>query len=360
MAWSACQTDYLTSGLEQDKTSFFTKEKLNENLNQGEITEVNIDVEGNGELTYKSEGASYKIQIIADGVIRVAEEIDSSEPSIKDPVVPLEPEATNLLEKIKTNPAGYYGKKVIGYEANGINDWRIFYSDDENVFLITTDYLPSDKAVACNSTMTANGKCSVYWNPLSPVLCDVKNERKFSPITKETTGWMGDYGSSYAGKSVSTLLDTNKWDSLLDDSKALMAIGSPTVQMWVASWNTKYPNDKMYCNSSDDFGLNIGWTSSPTSAWIDSNELNSKEGYLIEESDNMFFPHKSRYESASGYWISSVASFSSASPNVFRVSLHNIGGDGYTTMDYAVRPVVCLRSDVKMIENADGSVTISN
>lgn len=39
----------------------------------------------------------------------------------------------------------YYGKKITNYEANGVSDWKIFYSDGNNVYIIASDYVDVDK-----------------------------------------------------------------------------------------------------------------------------------------------------------------------------------------------------------------------
>lgn len=80
MAWVACQTDYLASGLAQDKTIFFTKENLNANLSEGEITgvSVGVDTSGTSELVYKKDDLYYKIQITVDGEVSIVGEPEST------------------------------------------------------------------------------------------------------------------------------------------------------------------------------------------------------------------------------------------------------------------------------------------
>lgn len=67
-----------------------------------------------------------------------------------------------LLNKVNSNKQAYYGKKVSGYTANGVSDWRIFYSDSTNVYLISTDYITSTKAVECDNILKAVGDYAVY------------------------------------------------------------------------------------------------------------------------------------------------------------------------------------------------------
>ena len=50
-------------------------------------------------------------------------------------------ESNTLVGKIS---ASNYGDKI-NYSANGIDDWKIFYNDGENVFIITSSLIPNSK-----------------------------------------------------------------------------------------------------------------------------------------------------------------------------------------------------------------------
>ena len=52
---------------------------------------------------------------------------------------------------IAKEPKKYYGQKVTNYESNGVSDWKIFYSDEKNIYLITSEYLDVDKLPATSS-----------------------------------------------------------------------------------------------------------------------------------------------------------------------------------------------------------------
>lgn len=269
------------------------------------------------------------------------------------------PTEENLLSKVKSNPAEYYGKKVSGYTANGISDWRIFYSDENNVFLITTDYLPAEKAVACNSTMTANEVYGVYWDRTKNdelTVADTANVDKFSPVTSETVKFTGNYATYLSGKCVSTLLDTNKWTVFVDSSKASLAIGSPTLNMLIASWNAKYPSDKLFCNNSDQIGYKVGTSSNPNNPYIDNSEMIIKEGYQLAEENNMYFPHKNTVGGSIGYWLASPSS--NGTERVVNVNYNGISNDDPGNNYFGIRPVVCLRDTVNMIENEDGTIIL--
>ena len=99
--------------------------------------------------------------------------------------------------------------------------------------------------------------------------------------------------TNYNAKAVSTLLNTDSWTNFLDKTdgtgKAKYAIGGPTVEMWMASWNDKYPeeNDKyknfqLLCNYTDSYGYYIGYGKSSglgTNTYLYENPMQNTDGY---------------------------------------------------------------------------------
>ena len=72
-----------------------------------------------------------------------------------------------LIKNDKDDNYGLYIDYPIDIDGDVTNnDWKIFYSDDTNVFIITDDYIPSSKIGA--SKITAAGLTTleiynVYW-----------------------------------------------------------------------------------------------------------------------------------------------------------------------------------------------------
>ncbi len=54
-----------------------------------------------------------------------------------------------------------YGK-TINYSANGVNDWKVFYNDGTNVYIITTDYL-ENSLIPNNIRIGTGGNYGVYF-----------------------------------------------------------------------------------------------------------------------------------------------------------------------------------------------------
>ena len=119
-----------------------------------------------------------------------------------------------------------------------------------------------------------------------------------------------------------------------------MLIGSPTLELYVNSWNAKYSGNTIYTATRTGMTDSIGWgyyvgdAENPTSTYVSRSN-----------SDSLYYPHTSQYESCNGYWL---ASPSATSDDYVMV----VGSNGSVYNDYyygtnrAFRPVVCLPSNI--------------
>ncbi len=232
-----------------------------------------------------------------------------------------------------------YGEFVeYGVDLNGDNDyendWKVFYVDDKGrTFIIAADYVSSNK---CDALKTATSAANMtettsddkykshcyYWsstdvnegesqkvkyhcNDGHNDLNNSKDPCSFPDIFMGTgyycSDHVGDNGASGNPNSrcASSLMCTDNWSSFVDKSYgATYAIGGPTLEMWVASWNQKHGNNTsdttkpLYCTgeSSDDYGYCVGTTPSSTSTYVVGSDYygESKEGY----NDTLYFPHQ--------------------------------------------------------------------
>ena len=242
-------------------------------------------------------------------------------------------------QMVANEPAKYYGLKVTDYTSqNGQNDWRIFYSDGTHIFLITGDYINTAETNRINSaTGMTKSNYYAYWH-FVPSFQTVDS----TTLTRfKATGYTLQSGINNS-KCVSTLLNSNNWSSYKDSgNKAEKAIGSPTVEMWMDSWNKRYPSDKMYCNNTNTYGYYVGTSETPNSTSIDYNVMKEKEGYK----NKLYYPHTSGYNSCNGYWLASPSAHSSD----FVLYVYYYGLVDYYDYNYStlgVRPVVSLNTGV--------------
>ena len=282
-------------------------------------------------------------------------------------------QSTNTVENVKISrtysdvtaqmvaehPETYYGLKVTDYTSqNGQNDWRIFYSDwkeksieqntnnptDTHIFLIAGDYINTSETNRINTTATGmtTSKYSAYWATNSvPAFQTVDSTTLTRFKATEYTLQSGINNS----KCVSTLLNDNNWSSYKDSgNKAEKAIGSPTVEMWMDSWNTRYPGDKVYrraSTSTSNPGYYVGTSQDPTTTSTNSSVMSAKEGY----NNKLYYPHTSSYNGTNGYWLASPSANSSGA--VLRVYYDgHVDYNGFNDSSLGVRPVVSLNSGI--------------
>ena len=268
-------------------------------------------------------------------------------------------QSTNTVENVKISrtysdvtaqmvaehPETYYGLKVTDYTSqNGQNDWRIFYSDGTQIFLITGDYINTTETNRINSAtgMTTSGYCA-YWKSV-PSFQTVDDGTLTRFKAKEYT-LQNTIANS---QCVSTLLNANNWKKYLDNEngtgKAEKAIGSPTVEMWMDSWNNLYENidGKLYRKASTSTsypGYYVGTNPDPTGSY--SMNLIGKEGY----NNKLYYPYTSNYNNCYGYWLASP----SAGNGDFVLYVYyggTVNCNNYYLSSLGLRPVVSLNSGI--------------
>ncbi len=269
-------------------------------------------------------------------------------------------QSTNIVENVKISrtysdvtaqmvaehPETYYGLKVTNYTSqNGQNDWRIFYSDGTQIFLITGDYINTTETNRINSaTGMTTSKYSAYWATNSVPAFQTVDSTTLTRFKATEYALQSGINNS---KCVSTLLNDNNWSTYKDsENKAEKAIGSPTVEMWMDSWNARYPksSDQIYRKASTSTsypGYYVGTSQDPTTTYIDSSVMNAKEGY----NNKLYYPHRSSYNGTYGYWLASPSAF--GSDRVLSVDCNGFVGGNYFYNSYlGVRPVVSLNSGI--------------
>ena len=248
-------------------------------------------------------------------------------------------------QMVANEPSKYYGLKVTDYTSqNGQNDWKIFYSDGEHIFLITGDYInPAEKDRISTETEMTISNYSVYWAsaPTFTENIDTTILERF----KATEYNINDYKYRLNSRCISKLLNVNNWSNYKDvGDKAENAIGSPTIEMWIDSWNSRYPKDKVYRRADVKNGYCIGKSSNPQlNDRLEAKEMTRKEGY----NNKLYYLHTGTngWNGTSGYWVASPHADSART--LFFVSSNG----AVTTYDYSsgavsARPVVSLNTGV--------------
>ena len=217
-------------------------------------------------------------------------------------------------------------------------DWKVFHKETigntEYTWIILSDYLPNSYVNIINiEKNNSYGVCT--YNNITDLINAMTTTSNWSSLLSGTlNGTAIDYTST---------TDTN-----------IKAIGSPTLELWQASWNAKYPNkaqtyttNQLYI-TSDSTGYLVSRTNNPPTSSETSVSMSGSEGYKDSSSgnyDTLYFPHSFQWNSTSGYWL---ASRSAIDTNYVMYVYYNgqVTGRRCSNSNYAFRPVVCLPSSV--------------
>ncbi|MBR3003287.1 MAG: hypothetical protein IKF38_07050, partial [Clostridia bacterium] len=152
-----------------------------------------------------------------------------------------------------------------------LDNWKIFYEKGDYTYLILSDYLPSAAVNISGVLKNPNTIYSVYTN--------TTRVRFVSTMTNKAN-WDSLLKGTINGKEVQETRTQNVW-----------AMGSPTLELWVSSWNEKYPENKLYMPEKSSLmsdGLKAYYIGQEENTSETSTSLNETVGYQ----DTLYFPHQ--------------------------------------------------------------------
>ena len=274
-------------------------------------------------------------------------------------------QSTNTVENVKISrtysnitaqmvaehPEIYYGLTVTNYESqNGQNDWKIFYSDwnensdDAHIFLITGDLADLSQTdrldVNTRIVLGENNKYRVRWNTSN--LPEFESDIEDKVLTRfKAKGYnINKYKDKSNSKCISDLLNSNYWMKYKDNSdKAEYAIGSPTIEMWMDSWNNLYKDiDGSLYYKAGKAGYDVGTDINNVRQSISSDVMGNRKGF-----NNKLY-YLGNYK---GYLLASTSNFGDKYDRTMGTfSSGEIGQSYYEYAGYGLRPVVSLKKDI--------------
>lgn len=236
-----------------------------------------------------------------------------------------------LAQEITPENYGDYVSYSVDLDEDGNknNDWKILYESNDNVFIIADDYISNSLVTGMTKGNSTRG---VYFSS-----ADVNNSIEQTIINKYMmTSVISNTNNNY--KAAARLLTTSYWSNFVDSVLADYAVGAPTIEMFVKSWNQKYVDKNNYSS------LNTAWEIINKGYNINGESEASISGY---ENANLYFPYTSVNNSCNGYWLASPSKNSTGSlMNVLysgKISYSEINSD----TGIGLRPVVCLKSGIR-------------
>ena len=232
----------------------------------------------------------------------------------------------------------YYGKKVTNYTAGG-KTYRIFYIDTEGKFGDkNTVYLKAD--------WTANDTTLSSYTSYTPSGTDLTTYKKLNP------SWAAKRGSSTSSwneneHAAAWLCSPSKWTTYCDTSKANYAIGSPTAEMYVASYN-------QVSHTTGNYKLGATYSTADVPGYIYKvNNVAQNGGWSTKDDTLDYTGYNSMYCGRNGskgdywWWLASPsASYSDYVCNV-NGSYARLNSNDYS-ITIGVCPLVSLKSSFQL------------
>ena len=201
--------------------------------------------------------------------------------------------------EVANHPVVYCGKEVTGYTCDnsaGVNKWAIYHSDGKNIYLIadnyiTAEYIPSKDGVTMGGNRDFDYPSCEFYDDLLNKYTGAAN------ITDANiTPWLSYLKSSYGGsdntnnnmKATAYLLDTEIWKGFKNSTKAKYAIGAPTLDMFVASYNTRFSRQIEIMAQETGYKIKFTDEDSYGTALIVYDYLTAYKAYKDNSPDNMW------------------------------------------------------------------------
>ena len=310
------------------------------------LEEINIpnSVINIGESTFlKNEEKVTKLIVTSESEAKRINSLNTS-PAYARTIVANENSITkstiNAAEVAK-HPVVYCGKEVTGYTCDnsaGVNKWKIYHSDGKNIYLIADNYITGEYIPTKDgATMTASSTTNAYY--FEEALLN-KYTGAASITDTNIIPWLSYLKSSYGGsdntnknmKATAYLLDTEIWKGFRNSTKAKYAIGAPTLDMFVASYNTRFA--RQIETIAQETGYKLKFTDGDS------------YGYSLVTGDYLT-AHQNKDGYAYYMWLAGP----SASNSNSLMGVNYNGGVDYYYYDHrslGVRPLVCLESGVSL------------
>lgn len=264
-----------------------------------------------------------------------------------------------LTQDISPENYGDYVKYSVDLNGDGntTNDWRIFYEDNENVYIIAAGLVKNAMMDNTITSVSTTSGCTTYGvNIPNDKLLDTPINQliinKFM-LTKAVANDNKNY------KAITNLLSTEYWDQFVDESIATYAIGAPTIEMFVKSWNQKYNADNTYSE------LFCWWNVQKKGYQLNNDKNNEYHQYVDGyENANLYFPTHTA-DSCYAYWIASpsirernddgTSNILGIAVQGIRIDVGLIAAGGIENGQAGIRPVVQLKKSIFGESTVNGS-----
>lgn len=315
-------------------------------------------------------------ELINKKVINDESQVNKKDGAIttNEPTYTIEDKLNDYIERVTAvdiangNKEEFYGAVIDGYEcpSEGVDEWQIFYADESNIYIIASDYIPYENipnstrngTPTNNKPSKGNGKRTACF---SRVLDDYSEGAKAitNPVIQAlNSDFFEKYPTSDTEntKAVAYMLDTNAWSDFAGE-KAEYAIGGPTIELFLKSYNEKYSDEnyndgKYQAKATSEIGYKLSGDGGNT--WIGGFSMS----YFMNKDDPLYVINSK--DEADGMWIASPTDFYTENEiiNIYYSGKLTSSDLRVTSPSLGFRPIVCLNSNVELQDNGNGTFSI--
>ena len=249
----------------------------------------------------------------------------------------------------------HYGDQVTSFSSVEGVKWQLFYDDADNYYLIASDYVPGTSLPSELITTDQYTTYCAYFGSVSykGTIMETgewskgteSNTITENPLISKYLRWVGSSVNTVTDnpnmKAVAYMMDTSKWSNFAGITSGAKAMGGPTLEMFIKSYNAKHDtkistyedesgNSTISSTNANSNGYKVKWENNTN--WADG------IGGLEASTDNMWV--KTSDTKSCAMWV--------ASPDMYdryRVGCVSEGWlDGWTVdrPDVGFRPVVSI------------------
>ena len=253
--------------------------------------------------------------------------------------------------EIKEDATYTYGKEVTGYTctSNGVSKWRIFYADNNNIYLIADDYIAPSKAPTSRGGQSVDSRGNKWIGFGSIADSNDYTGASWINNNSKAKNWLNEYLSSYGSrtnyniKAVAYLMDTNVWNIYAGED-AEYAMGGPTLELFCASYKDTHPSRYLQCESVTSNGYQIKWSNGSYGDNVSGLKANEFNQIYIKSDDT----------NADGMWIASPSTYSNSDVCTATFDCYVSSNQYNISFSFGLRPIVCLNSSVRLEKQGDG------
>ena len=300
----------------------------------------------------------------------------------------------------------FYGK-VVDYpvqittsltNSSGANKgkWKVFYADESHIYLISDSrievpnspdtskfpnngILKSNASNAWNARFGTSASNGIFTNYSTGILDDSTNNTSnginilkhvnnnvttLKNLNKDyyyNADGTAKYGTSTTGggavhvRAVASMLDTSSWEMFRNSNYAEYAIGGPSVEMFCESYSQTHTQglQAQAVNNNGTYGYKVWNATLETPAWdwiSGSGSIAAYNSSSAATAINQLYRPDSTSSSTEHFWLASPSAFDDNSVMAVGCSNGNVSYDYYNATNRGFRPLVCLKSNVQLVE----------